>query len=69
MSAWQIQEVKARLSEVLDLAKTEGPQTITRHGKAQAVIVSITEYEELASHKPSFKAHLLGGPKVSSCSK
>jgi len=30
----------------------------------RAVIVSVEEYRALAAHKPDFKAHLLGGPKV-----
>ncbi len=44
--AWQIQQVKDRLSEVVDLALEEGPQTITRHGKEIAVIVSLEEFEQ-----------------------
>jgi prevent-host-death family protein len=44
--AWQIQQVKDRLSEVVDLALAEGPQTITRHGKEVAVIVSVEEFEK-----------------------
>jgi prevent-host-death family protein len=44
--AWQIQQVKDRLSEVVDLALAEGPQTITRHGKKVAVIVSVEDFEK-----------------------
>ncbi len=44
-SKWQIQEVKNRLSEVVDLALEEGPQTITRHGKEVAVLVSKEEFD------------------------
>ena len=64
MCAWQVQEAKARFSEVIDRAGKEGPQTITRHGKAQAVVISIAQYENLVQNRPSFKTHLLGGPKV-----
>jgi len=32
MSTWQLQEAKARLSEVIKKAKKEGPQSITVHG-------------------------------------
>ncbi len=42
---WQIQEVKNRLSEVVDRALDEGPQTITRHGKEIAVLVSKEEFD------------------------
>lgn len=64
MSTWQIQSAKSRLSEVIERAQTEGPQTITRHGAERAVVLSIEDYRALAAHKPSFKSYLLGGPKV-----
>jgi antitoxin Phd len=60
---WQVQEAKARFSEVIDKACTEGPQIITRHGAERAVVLSIDEYRALVSGEPDFKAHLLGGPK------
>ena len=43
--AWQIQQVKDHLSEVVDLAVSEGPQTITRHGRKVAVIISVADFE------------------------
>ncbi|MGH2345880.1 MAG: type II toxin-antitoxin system Phd/YefM family antitoxin [Chloroflexota bacterium] len=64
MATWQVQEAKTRLSEVIERARTEGPQTITRHGTERAVVLSIEDYRLLAAYKPDFKAHLLGGPKV-----
>ena len=42
---WQLQEAKNRLSEVVDLALTEGPQPVTRHGKEVVVIVSKAEFD------------------------
>jgi prevent-host-death family protein len=64
MAMWQVQEAKTRLSEMIELARTEGPQTITRHGAERAVVLSIEDYRALASLKPNFKAYLLGGPKM-----
>jgi antitoxin Phd len=64
MGTWQVQEAKTRLSEVIERARTEGPQTITRHGAERAVVISIEDYHALVAYKPDFKAHLLGGPKV-----
>jgi antitoxin Phd len=64
MATWQVQEAKTRLSEVIERARTEGPQTITRHGAERAIVLSIEDYRALVAHKPDFKAHLLGGPKV-----
>lgn len=64
MATWQVQDAKSRLSEVIERACTEGPQTITRHGRERAILISIEDYRALAAHKPDFKAYLLGGPKV-----
>ena len=64
MATWQVQDAKARLSELIERARNEGPQTITRHGTQRAVVLSIEDFRALAAHKPDFKAYLLGGPKV-----
>jgi prevent-host-death family protein len=60
---WQVQEAKARFSELLNRARDEGPQIIARHGREQAVVLSIEDYRALESNARDFKAHLLGGPK------
>jgi antitoxin Phd len=64
MAIWQVQEAKTQLSELIERARTEGPQTITRHGSERAVVLSVEDYRALVAHTPDFKAHLLGGPKV-----
>ena len=64
MAVWQVNEAKAHLSEVIDRACSEGPQTITRHGTDRAVILSAADYNALVANKPDFKDWLLGGPKV-----
>jgi prevent-host-death family protein len=37
---WSLQEAKAKFSEVVKRARTEGPQTVTVHGKTAVVITS-----------------------------
>ena len=64
MRTWQVQDAKTRLSEVIERARSEGPQSITRHGKERAVVLSIEEYRSLVAQRPDFKTYLLGGPKV-----
>lgn len=44
---WQLQEAKNRLSQVVDLALNDGPQTITLRSKPSAVVVSFDEYRRL----------------------
>ena len=48
MHSWQIQDAKARLSEVVRDAEQEGPQEITHHGRSVAVLLSRAEYDRLA---------------------
>ena len=68
MASWQVQEAKARFSELLEEADRKGPQVITRHGTERAVVLSIEEYKKLTGEKtgakPTFLEHLLSGPKV-----
>ena len=42
--AWQLQEAKNRLSELVDRALSDGPQTITRHGKPAVVVIDAEQY-------------------------
>ena len=44
---WQLQEAKNRLSQVVNSALHDGPQTITLRGKPAAVVVSFDEYRKL----------------------
>ena len=44
---WTLQDAKARLSEVLRRARSEGPQRLTVHGRDAAVILSSEEFRRL----------------------
>ena len=52
---WALQDAKARFSEVVRLAKTEGPQRITVHGREEVVVVSVEEYRRVKG-QPSGQA-------------
>ena len=52
MSAWKLETAKARLSEVVRQANSEGPQTITVRGRETAVVVSADKFRELTADKP-----------------
>jgi len=64
MSCWQVQEAKARFSELLNTTMEKGPQVITRRGVEAAVLVPIEEWRQLQhASRPSLKELLLGpGP-------
>lgn len=42
---WTVAEAKARFSEVIERAMSEGPQTITRKGRTAAVVVGAEEWQ------------------------
>lgn len=42
---WTVAEAKAKFSEMVEKARTTGPQTITRNGRKAAVVVSAEEWE------------------------
>jgi len=59
---WQIQQAKARFSEMVERARKEGPQTVTRHGKAVAVLIPAEEYRRLRGGGKTLKALLAAAP-------
>ena len=67
MSSWQLQEAKARFSELLDAALRKGPQVVTRRGVEAAVLVPIEEWRRLQREsRPNIKQLLLApGPRIS----
>jgi len=46
-TTWQLQTAKARFSEVFRLARTEGPQLITRQGKEGVVMMPVEQFDLL----------------------
>jgi prevent-host-death family protein len=61
--AWQLQEAKAKFSQVVQKALDEGPQTVTRHGKEVAVLLSAEDYRKLQARRPSLLEVLMSGPE------
>ena len=60
MASWQVQDAKARFSELLDTTLRKGPQVVTRRGVEAAVLVPIEEWNRLQrAARPSLKALLL----------
>lgn len=42
---WTVAEAKAKLSEVIERARSGDPQTITRNGRTAVVVVDAQEWE------------------------
>lgn len=54
MQSWQLQEAKAKFSELVRKATFEGPQEVTVRGQEQVVVISKKSYEALLHPKLSF---------------
>lgn len=72
-AVWQVQEAKNRFSEMIEQAQTNGPQVITRHGRAVAQVVATRPGERatlpaVSAAAPDaddgFAAYLLAAPRA-----
>ncbi len=61
MQRWQMQEAKARMSELVKNAQIQ-PQDITVHGKSVAVVLSREAYDHLAGTKESLVEFMRRSP-------
>lgn len=59
---WTVANAKARFSELIDKAKSEGPQMVTRNGKPAAVLVSLEEWERKTAPKGNLLEFLQNSP-------
>lgn len=70
MGTWQLYDAKNRLSALVDTAREDGPQTVTKHGRPVAVVLSVQAYEALRAAgndgKPKVKLvdWLFSGPRA-----
>ncbi|WP_119681493.1 type II toxin-antitoxin system Phd/YefM family antitoxin [Indioceanicola profundi] len=44
---WKLEDAKARFSELVRRARTEGPQLVTRRGRDAVVVIAAEELEQL----------------------
>lgn len=64
MARWQLQQAKQQFSRLVEAARREGPQLVTRNGKEVAVVLDIDEYRRIRSDSGDFKRFLLSAPHV-----
>ena len=64
MTRWQLQEAKARFSELVRRAGSEGPQVVTCRGADAVVVLSAKDYHRLSGPRRSFVQHLKSVPKL-----
>lgn len=59
---WTVAQAKAKFSEVIDRAQSDGPQTITRNGREAAVLVNVEEWERKTKRHGSLAEFFASSP-------
>ena len=66
MHTWTVAKAKAKFSEVIEKAHSDGPQTITRNGRRAAVLVAAEEWERKTRRKGNLVEFFASSPFVGS---
>ena len=61
-SNWQLQDAKARFSELVKRARERGPQHVSLRGEPAVVVISEADFATLTASRPSIVDHILDGP-------
>lgn len=61
---WQIQDAKNKFSQVVGEAVKNGPQIVTKHGEATAVILSVQDFKKLQQNRSSITEFFQSSPLV-----
>jgi prevent-host-death family protein len=59
---WTVAEAKAKFSEIIERAMSEGPQTITRNGRTAAVVVGAEEWRRKTKRAGNLAEFFAGSP-------
>jgi prevent-host-death family protein len=59
---WTVAQAKAKLSEVIDKARHQRPQAITRNGKRAVVVVDAAQWERIQKQGGGFADFLMSSP-------
>lgn len=59
---WTVAEAKAKFSEVINRAQSDGPQTITRKGRRTAVVVAAEEWERKTKRRGNLAQFFAASP-------
>lgn len=57
-ASWPLQKAKNQFSQVVERAMTEGPQTVTRHGKPVVVVSAVAGKTDMNRKRGTAKALL-----------
>lgn len=63
---WSMTEAKSHFGELVEMADSDGPQTITSHGKPVAVLVSTEDWKRRLERKGTLAEFLSRSPLAGS---
>ncbi|TWT06146.1 type II toxin-antitoxin system Phd/YefM family antitoxin [Reyranella sp. CPCC 100927] len=61
-STWTITQAKAAFGDVVDKAQKDGPQTITKNGRAVVIVVPADTWERRASRRGNLAEFFAASP-------
>lgn len=64
MRSWQVQDAKAKFSELVDTTLRDGPQVVTKRGVAAVVVVPFERWVELQERPRRTLKELLLAPEA-----
>jgi prevent-host-death family protein len=62
VNTWTVARAKARFSEVIEKARSLGPQTITRNGRTAIVVVAAEEWRRKNRRKGNLAEFFASSP-------
>jgi prevent-host-death family protein len=62
MPTWKLEDAKNQFSRLVREARRRGPQIVTRHGREEAVVMSIEQYRAFSRKAGSLSVFLRESP-------
>jgi prevent-host-death family protein len=59
---WTVAEAKAKFSELIERARSAGPQAITKNGRRAVVVVAADEWERKTRHTDNLAEFFAASP-------
>jgi len=59
---WPVADAKARFSEMIDRALSEGPQVVTRNGRRTVVVLAVDEWERRVKRQGNLAEFFAASP-------
>lgn len=59
---WQLQKAKNKFSELVEKARHEGPQFVTKHGKESVVVLSVEDYHQIVQPQSNLYDFIQNSP-------